>query len=347
MIYACISTTTISVLVNGEPTDAFHPQRGIRQGCPLSPNLFVLAVNELSIRLQNNIDCNNIQGITLGPNSPHIHSLLFADDLIICGQATLDEATKINSVLQNFCTLSGQMPNLSKSSILFSKCIDQNNRQVVRSVFLVSTIHLGHPLIFNHSDRSKAYEFILTKFRAKLTTIKANKLNHASRLTYINSVMASIPIYYMSMVLFSKNFISKITSIIRKFWWAGVQEDNSTSPFHFRSWEDICQNKEKGGLGIRDLSTVNHKKKRSQHCKSQSNSSCCLEYCHQKNPFVTAILKSKYYPNTSFWLSSNSNTKSIFWGSILQMKQILTNQCTIQIHKGDSSQPSCHCTFPS
>jgi hypothetical protein len=105
LIYACISTTTISVLVNGEPTDAFHPHRGIQQGYPLSPYLFVLPVNELSIRLQNNIDCNNIQGITLGPNNPHIHSLLFADDLIICGQATLDEATKINFVLQNFCTL--------------------------------------------------------------------------------------------------------------------------------------------------------------------------------------------------------------------------------------------------
>jgi len=329
LIYACISTTTISVLVNGEPTDAFHPQRGIRQGCPLSPYLFVLAVNELSIRLQNNIDCNNIQGITLGPNSPHIHSLLFADDLIICGQATLDEATKINSVLQNFCTLSGQMPNLSKSSILFSKRVDQNSRQVVRSVFPVSTIHLGHPLIFNHSDRSKAYEFILTKFRAKLTTIKANKLNHASRLTYINSVMASIPIYYMSTVLFSKNFISKITSIIRKFWWAGVQEDNSASPFHFCSWEDICQNKEKGGLGIRDLSTVNHKKRDLSTVNRSLILHAAWNIATKKNPFVTAILKSKYYPNTSFWLSSNSNTKSIFWGSILQMKQILTNQCTI------------------
>jgi hypothetical protein len=46
------------------------------------------------------------------------------------------------------------------------------------------------------------YAFILNKFRAKLTTIKANKLNHAGRLTYISSVLASIPIYYLSIVLF-------------------------------------------------------------------------------------------------------------------------------------------------
>jgi len=208
------------------------------------------------------LDHNNIQGVSLGANCPRIHSLLFADYLIICGKASFDEASNINSVLQNFCAASGQTPNLCKSSIMFSTHVDQGTKQAVESIFHVqdlspSTIHLGHPLIFKHSDRSKAYEFILNKFRAKLTTIKTNKLNHAGRLTYINSVLTSIPIYYMSTVLFSKTFIANITSIIRKFWWAGVQDDNLTTPFNFWSWEDICQTKDNGGLGIRDLLKVN------------------------------------------------------------------------------------------
>jgi hypothetical protein len=78
--------------------------------------------------------------------------------------------------------------------------------------------------------RNKAYAFVINKFRAKLTTIKANKLNHAGGLTYINSVLTSIPIYYLSIVLFSKTFIDKIIVIIKRFWWAGVQEDNASSP---------------------------------------------------------------------------------------------------------------------
>jgi hypothetical protein len=94
-------------------------------------------------------------------------------------------------------------------------------------------------LLFSHKDRNRAYVFILNKFRAKLTTIKANNLNHAVRLTYINSILASIPVYYLLIVLFSKKFIDQITAIIRKFWWAGVQEDNATSPIPYRSWEDI------------------------------------------------------------------------------------------------------------
>jgi hypothetical protein len=101
-------------------------------------------------------------------------------------------------------------------------------------------MHLGHPIIFNHNDRNKAYEFILNKFRAKLTTVKANKLNHAGRLVYIKSVLASILVYYMSTMLFSKTFVGKINTIIRRFWWAGVQDDNPTSPIAYRSWEDIC-----------------------------------------------------------------------------------------------------------
>jgi hypothetical protein len=102
------------------------------------------------------------------------------------------------------------------------------------------TKNLGHPIIFNHGDRNKAYNFIFAKFQSKLTTVRANKLNHAGRLTYIQSVLASIPIYYMSTVLFSKVFVHKINTIIRRFWWTGVQDGNPTSPIAYRSWNDIC-----------------------------------------------------------------------------------------------------------
>jgi hypothetical protein len=50
---------------------------------------------------------NSLVGILLGPNCPSIHSLLFADDLLVCGQATVEEAMQMKNILQVFCQRSG------------------------------------------------------------------------------------------------------------------------------------------------------------------------------------------------------------------------------------------------
>jgi hypothetical protein len=147
----------------------------------------VVAINELSIALQSEMNNTNLTGVTLGPGCAPIHSLLFAED-IICGKAKAQEATTINTILQTFCT--GQMPNLQKTSILFSMNVNNNTRTTIKSIFpvpnlLPNTKHLGHPIIFNHNDRNRAYNFIYGKFKGKLTTLRANKLNHAGRLAYI------------------------------------------------------------------------------------------------------------------------------------------------------------------
>lgn len=339
LVYSCISSTSMAVNINGSLTDYFIPQRGIRQGCPLSPYLFILAVNELAIKLQHMSSDHDIQGITLGPGCPKIHCLMFVDDLIICGQATHAEAEKIKKVLHNFCIASGQTPNLSKSSILLSKNVDSFAQQQVRSVFPVqdlspNTIYLGHPLIFNHKDRTCAYNFVINKFKMKLTKLKANKLNHAGRLTYINSVLASIPIYYMATILFSKGFIAKITSITRKFWWSGVQDENRESGFSFRSWKDICRPKEEGGLGIRDLRLVN----------KSLILNAAWKVALGKSSYLSAILKSKYYPNTSFWKATSHPVTSAFWSSAMAVKATLIQNFKVQISNGSSciwSTPWC------
>jgi hypothetical protein len=332
LIYACISSPTFAVLVNDEHSEVFTSQRGLRQGCPLSPYLFVLAINELSIRLQEGLHSSNLEGIKLGPGCPAIHSLLFADDLILCGKATAAEAQTIKDILTDFCQQSGQCPNLQKSSIFFGKNVPHNIRQQIKTLFPVSDLHpntmlLGHPMILSHKDKNKAYEFMYNKYMAKFGTIKANNLNHAGQLQYIKSVLSSIPIYYLSTILFSKTFIEKINSIIRRFWWAGVQEEDSSSPIAYRSWDDICKPTDLGGLGIRDLHIVN----KSLIMHSSWN------IATNKNPFLSNVLKAKYFPTDSFWNATNKGPRSIFWSSISQVKEELTKNSIYQIHAGNSS----------
>lgn len=182
LVHACISSPTFLVVINGQPFATFHGERGIRHGCPLSPYLFVLAINELFIALQEAMSANSFAGITLGPNCPSIHSLLFADDLLVCGQATLQEASNMKKILHEFCVHSGQTPNWSKSGIIFSKNVSTSTIHSIKQIFPVpdidnNFIHLGHPLILPGKDRTAAYNFVFDKFKSKLNTYKADKLS--------------------------------------------------------------------------------------------------------------------------------------------------------------------------
>ena len=128
-------------------------------------------------------------------------------------------------------------------------------QQDIKSIFPVplidnSFIHLGHPLVLPAKNRSEAYNFVLDKFKTKLGTYKANSLSHAARLELINSVFASIPVYYMSNLIFSKKFIAKINSIMRAFWWSGVSSNSTSKPLCLKAWKDICAPKREGGLGV-------------------------------------------------------------------------------------------------
>jgi hypothetical protein len=121
LVHVCVSSPSFSVIINGQAFESFISSRGIRQGCPLSPYLFILAINELSILLGEALSANQLTGISLGPNCPPIHSLLFADDLLICGNASLLKAQSMKRVLMAFCHNSRQMPNWVKSGLLFSR----------------------------------------------------------------------------------------------------------------------------------------------------------------------------------------------------------------------------------
>jgi hypothetical protein len=111
----------------------------------------------------------------------------------------------------------------------------------------------------------------------------------------------------MSIVLFSKTFIEKINTIIKRFWWTGIQEEQATSPIAYWSWDDICKSKEDGGLGIRDIELIN----KSLILHSAWN------VATNKNPLLTTILKAKYYPNNSFWTTPTTGPRSIYWSSVL------------------------------
>lgn len=128
LIMQCVCSTNLQILWNGEPTDAFKPSRGIRQGDPLSPYLYVICMESLSHLIESATQLGVWKPVRASRNGPPVSNLAFADDLILFGEATVDQAAIISACLDQFCDASGSKVSHSKSRVYFS----QNTTDTVR-----------------------------------------------------------------------------------------------------------------------------------------------------------------------------------------------------------------------
>ena len=90
----CISTASFSILINGSPAGFFPSSRGLRQGDPLFPYLFVIGMEALSCMINRAVDGNYISGrrVAIGRGEDmSISHLLYADDTLIFCEANLDQ----------------------------------------------------------------------------------------------------------------------------------------------------------------------------------------------------------------------------------------------------------------
>jgi hypothetical protein len=115
-IMSCVTTSTFVVLFNGEATEFFKSGRGLHQGCPLSPLLFILVMEGLSLMLKSSITEGTITGIKVSKMIKIVH-LLFVDDVLIMTKANINEWREIANILQIFCIASGLMINNSKTTV--------------------------------------------------------------------------------------------------------------------------------------------------------------------------------------------------------------------------------------
>jgi hypothetical protein len=119
-IMSCVVSSTFVVLINGETSSFFHNERGLRQGCLLSPLLFILVMEIISLLLKKIQMEGSLIGVKVSKVIKNLH-LIFVDDVLIMTKASLKEWLVIKTLMELFCCASRQMVNLNKSTFHHSK----------------------------------------------------------------------------------------------------------------------------------------------------------------------------------------------------------------------------------
>jgi hypothetical protein len=121
MIMRLVTSISFSIQLNGDCLELFTPSRGIRQGDPSSPYLFLLAVEALSCLLKSRNQSSTLNGIKVAPSAPTVSHLLFTDDSLLFFRVDRESAQEVKEVLNIYYQASSQQINMEKSSIHFAK----------------------------------------------------------------------------------------------------------------------------------------------------------------------------------------------------------------------------------
>ncbi|KAF7826059.1 ribonuclease H [Senna tora] len=241
--------------------------------------------NHMSNRFLYKIEQKQWIHMTVGSRGPRIGHLMFADDLLLFSEASPSQIKTILDCLELFCNLSGHKINNSKTSIFFTKNTSQSTITDIISLSGFKQCssmgkYLGTNIIHGMHSRGH-YNHILEKLKKKLAGWKASCLSMAGRVSLINSVTSSIPVFHMQNYSIPQSIIQDFEKYERKFLWG---EDDNKRKLHTYSWEVACTSKENRGLGIKNLSIMN----KALICKTTWN------LFYGPNNLCSQVITSKY-----------------------------------------------------
>lgn len=136
----CVTMVSYSMLINGEPKGRIVPRRGLRQGVPISPYLFLLCAKGLSAMLRRDESGGSLHGISVCRQAPMVSHLLVDDCIVFCNAST-EEGLRVTKILEDYERESGQKLNKENASLFFSKNTRVEIKEAVKDMFGAQIIH--------------------------------------------------------------------------------------------------------------------------------------------------------------------------------------------------------------
>ncbi|XP_058092498.1 uncharacterized protein LOC131238937 [Magnolia sinica] len=204
MVEKCWAISWFSVLLNGEIEGFFKSSRGLRQGDPISPSLFILSAEVLSRGLKSLLYLRGSRPYALCRECPPITHLLYADDTLIFTNGSKSLLLVIKKFLDSFQASSGQSINLRKCSFYCASKLSSARVSMIESILgfgksLASFSYLGVPMADGRLQAS-AFNPIVDRIVGRINGWKARILSQARRAVMVKNVLASIPIHSMAAV---------------------------------------------------------------------------------------------------------------------------------------------------
>ncbi|KAK2423594.1 hypothetical protein QL285_034041 [Trifolium repens] len=323
----CVSSVNYSVLVNFEKVGPIFPGRGLKQGDPLSPYLFILVTEGLTTLIKKSVARGDLHGVSICRGAPVVSHLLFADDCFLFCRSTVAECNHLMNILKIYEEASGQEINLSKSEVFFSRNLSVPAQEDLSRIMGVRHVlgtgnYLGLPSMIGRKKKD-VFAYIKDRIWKRINSWRGRALSRAGKEVMIKSVLQAIPSYVMSIYLLPEGTIKDIERMMNSFWWGGGTNNNGIK---WLAWDRMTPPKNQGGLGFRDLHTFNLAMiaKQSWNIMTKPHS------------LVAKIYKARYFPNSSLFDSKIGHNPSYAWRGIWKARQILMYGCRWRIGNGTS-----------
>lgn len=313
-VMSCVTSVRYSICFNGVMSAPFSPSRGLPQGDPLSPYLFLFAADVLSKLISRKVELQALQELHICRSAPGVSHLLFADDTLLSFKATVEQATQVKDVLHTYARCTGQLVNSAKCSIMFKEQGQQRMHDQVKQILGVELSafeekYLGLP---TPTGRMKGDRFQSLKERLgkRLKDYTEKNMSAAAKEILIKSVAQALPTYIMSVFKLPLGVCDDLTKIIREFWWG---MENGKRKAAWVAWKDLTLKKGCGGLGSKDLRLFNQALLARQAWRLIAHpGSLCAR-----------LLKANYFPRGCLVDTVFSANASFTWQSIMHGLELL------------------------